>query len=421
MRSSSFGHATVACLCALSLVACGGGDPTRNPSGSPSGSGGTGGASDGAGGATGGTGGGFDNSGGTGGGTATGGGGTGGVSLPDGGTTIDPNDCGGGIVEPEVIEVEVEVEVTRPAPVAIYIMLDVSGSMVLLWPGAVQAITDFVGDPASEGLDVALGLFPPAIGLDQCAAASYDPPLVPMGRLPGHATNITGALPPIPIGAGTPISGALDGATQFCQNFTPADPADAGEECVVLFITDGQPADCDTVPANIVSIAQNGGVPVYTIALQGVTDLTLFNDIADATATDCDPAGPNSACDLTSGASFVDALNSIRDTIVEIETRIETEVQPLPCEWGLPEADANRGFDKNEVNVLLQSADGTSSETFARVASEDDCGDNAAAWYYDDLESPGRILACPGTCDVIEATTGGSVSIQLGCPTVVLE
>lgn len=352
---------------------------------------------------------------------------TGGVSLTGGvggeggaptetGGAVDPNQCGARSVQPEIIEVEVPVEVTRAAPIAINIMLDLSFSMVALWPGATQAITDFVNDPKSAGLDVALSVFPP-FGGDQCAAATYVP-TVPMGRLPAHAGNIAMGLPAFPAGLGTPIEGALRGATEFCKNFTPADPADAGEKCVVLFITDGEPSGCAIDAPTIISAAQAAGIPTYTIALQGVPDLTLLNGIADATGTDCDPASPNSACDLTMGDSFVDALALIRDTIVTVETVVEQQVKPLTCEWGLPEPDPQRGFDQEEVNVVLN---GSTPQTFAKVKGADACGDSTMAWHYDVEENPTRILACPETCKVIEAAEGASIDIQLGCPTIILE
>ena len=346
------------------------------------------------------------------GGAVAAGGATGSGGADATGGFVDPSVCGGKKVEPEVIEVEVSVEVTKTLPVAIYIMLDQSGSMVPLWPGAVQAITDFVNDPASSGLDVALSLFPPALGLDGCAAASYNPPMVPLGRLPGYAGTITGGLPPLPIGAGTPIEGALKGATEFCKNFSPADPADAGEQCVVLFITDGAPSGCAIDTPTIVGVSQAAQVPVYTIALQGVTDLNLLNMIADSTGTDCDPASAN-------GDSFIDALTLIRDTVVTVETHTETMVKPLTCEWGLPDPDPVQGFDKDEVNVVLSSPAG--DITFVKAADEASCGDSDNAWYYDDPDNPTRIAACPKTCEVIEAAQGASVDIQLGCPTMILK
>jgi len=356
----------------------------------------------------------------TGGGTGSTGGGTGGSDLGDGGG-FDPDLCGGERVEPEVIEVTMEVTTTRAEPMAIYIMLDQSGSMVPLWPGAVQAITDFVNDPASEGLDVALGLFPPAgFGLDNCSANTYDPPPVPLGRLPGHAAAITGGLPGGPIGIGTPIEGAIKGATQFCRNFTPADPADAGEECIVLFITDGAPSGCAEDTPTIVAAASSAGVPVYTIALNGVSDLNLLNMIASATGTDC--GGGQAACDLTGGGSFIDALTSIRDDVVSVETVTELQTLALTCEWGIPEpTDDTMPFDKELVNVIFRADPAQDGQTFANVPTMGDCGSNAAAWYYDDPDAPQRIHACPATCTALEAAEMGAVEIQLGCPIVLVE
>lgn len=333
--------------------------------------------------------------------------------------------CGATSVQAEQVIVEeqfeVEEEVTTVEPVAIYLMLDQSGSMVLLWPGVANSVTQFVQDPMSAGVDVAIQYFP-AFG--ECTGTGYDVPEVPMGRLSGHAVNITNSLAAHgPFGIGTPIEGALRGVTRYCQNFQQQNPS---EKCIAVFITDGAPSGCNEDHNAIVQIAtdaQAAGVTTYAVGLAG-SDFTLLNRISmEGGAEDCDP-GPQYACDVTAGGDqLVVALNRIREAVTTTVTRIETVTMtvetPLECEWELPAPDnAAQGFDQDQVNVQL-TAPGAADATLGKVASAADCV--ADAWHYDDATSPTRIIACPETCDMIQSTTGAAVDILLGCPTLVIE
>src|SRR5260221_10034713 len=100
--------------------------------------------------------------------------------------------CQGTVSKPEHIVVY--------SPIAIYIMQDRSGSMVTgfptgsaqSWGYATTAITQFVNDPASAGLYVGLGSFPPSSGVHDCTAGCNTPD-VPIASLPSNAANIANA------------------------------------------------------------------------------------------------------------------------------------------------------------------------------------------------------------------------------------
>ena len=228
---------------------------------------------------------------------------------------------------------------------------------------------------------------------------------------------------PLPTGIGTPIEGALRGATTYCDNFQQATP---DEQCIVVLVTDGSPSGCNEVHQDLVNIVGNAyaaGVVTYAVGLAG-SDFTLLDQIAtEGGAEDCD-ASARYACDVTAGADqLVVALNEIRAQVTETVTRIETTTMivetPLECEWELPAAkNEAQGFDKAQVNVQL-SAPSMVDVTLGNVVAEADCtGD---AWHYDDFDNPTRIIACPDTCNTIQNTTGAAVDILLGCPTLVIE
>lgn len=343
--------------------------------------------------------------------------------------------------------VEIPVEVTVAEPIALYIVLDRSGSMAFpsgagmpamwggaggwgtgptLWDLAVDAISGLVNDPASANIDIALEYFPPdGFGDAQCDGVDASMPAVTLGRLPAHAANITSSLGATgPNGSGTPIEAALRGGALFCQGFKASTP---DEECVVLLVTDGAPADCSEDFAALAQIAgdafTNDGTKTFAIGI-GEASFDLLDQVATAGGSDCDPAGARAACDATSG-QLQAALTTIRDTVVTTSTRTEIREEimetPLECEWSVPAPNPGEAFKADLVNVRFTQDEGVEPVTFGLVASPDACGSQAIAWHYDDPSAPSRLIACPETCNAIKAAPRGKIDILLGCPSIPLE
>ena len=256
--------------------------------------------------------------------------------------------CAAQAVQAETIErvVEVPVEEEVVVPSVFYVMLDSSGSMVndpftlaglvedildffglgqsppapTKWDYAIEGLTSFVNDPASDGLELGLGYFPD-VGL--CDGRGYDVPAVALGTLPGNAPALQFSLESRVPDGGTPLEGALRGATRFCAAFNAERP-DAS--CVAVLITDGAAEECDARTAeSLASIAQSAtaaGVLTFAAGMQGA-DFGVLDAIGQAGGGDCDPAAPGFACDLTADRdAFVRALNGIRDR-TRTQTRIE--------------------------------------------------------------------------------------------------
>jgi hypothetical protein len=328
--------------------------------------------------------------------------------------------CAGFDLAPETIEITEEIEITEVEPVALYLMVDQSGSMVgPNWVTAVNAITTFVNDPSSANLDVAIQFFPPIF--PDCNKQTYANPAVPLGRLPAHAPAIIGEVNNhAPFGIGTPIEAALGGAEMFCSNFKTLpnrDPAD--EDCIVVFITDGEPTECSADFNTISKLAadawQNSQVRTYAIGMDG-TNFTLLDQIATSGNTDCDPNGPAAACNATSGSAGLSAaLANIRDKVTKKVTKKKTVTTPLECEWGIPAPPPGETFDPAQVNVDLL-ANGQ-KQRLGQVASATDCATHSNGWYYDNPAAPTRIIACPDTCTAVKGTGVAGVSIALGCAT----
>jgi hypothetical protein len=366
----------------------------------------------------------------------------------DGGVVIEwpedepkPGECGASSFEAEKIvvqrEVQVESQVTVVKPVALYVLFDKSRSMgpnnseyagKELWDPAVAAMKAFVNDAKSKDIGIGIQYFPKSGG--SCGNGNgFKTPAVNVAPLPGNAASIAASLDAenpngtggaLPWG-GTPIEGALRGATEFCKQYQ-ADHAD--EQCVSVIVTDGKPeyasgcSENHTDLANIAKAAKTAGVTTFAVGLQGA-DFTLLDKIAqEGGAPDCDTNAATYACNVSSGPNKLsEALGKIRDTVVKTETRtvIETVVEEdtLPCEWAIPAQPEGKIFDPDKVNVRLTS-DGAET-TFVRVANRSACTSNA--WHFDNGEAPSRLVACPQACQNIESKQG-KIDLLLGCQTL---
>ena len=365
------------------------------------------------------------------------GGGWGGSGGASGGSMDFDDFCAGEKVDPEPVEIKVETrvpfEVLVPEPIAVYIMLDKSGSMndemPTKWDVAVKAINTFVNDPNSEFIDVALQYFPFPFG-ENCDGTLFAVPAVPMGPLPENAENISNSLANTSPGGYTPVEGALRGLTQFCIQYQ-ARVSD--KRCVGVLISDGRPTMCTENSGVLIDIAaysyDEHDVRTFTVGMQGDTDFDLLDQIALFGGTDCtsnpdgtaDPADGH-YCDVRpgSGMTLLQAFEAIREFVTDLEwrteyqTKISTKISA--CDWGIPNPPEGKTFDKNMVNVVFSSPEGDDL-TIPYLKSDNDCEEVSYAWYYDDEDNPTKLIACPRTCDFITSVEGAMIDIQFGCET----
>src|ERR1041385_6581054 len=268
---------------------------------------------------------------------------------------------------PETVIVYKDATVTdtiyESKPVALFIMVDRSGSMVTgfpppasadSWKNATTAITAFVQDPRTAGIDIGLGEFPAGQNntADCTGGTDCGNAVVPIAPLPGNANAMVQAMqsqaPSSPI-ALTPTECGLRGMINQCLTYKQN--STTGEQCVAILITDGTPTQCDTNQANLVQIVAQGhaaGITTYTLGLPGA-DANFLNQLAQA-------GGTTASIDVSGGSQqFIDALNNIRQTVaVTTSTQQTTQTtisSPLPCAWGIPQVPPPATFNKDKVNV----------------------------------------------------------------------
>jgi len=354
--------------------------------------------------------------------------------ISDAGANVRTHDssCGAVAEVPEQITVYKEASVTDTTftytPVALFIMQDRSGSMVTgfpppaspqSWQNSTDAITAFVNDPMSKGVDIGLGTFPAgAQNTADCQAGSdCGNPVVPIASLPGNAQNMISAMmaqkPNSPL-ALTPTECGLRGMINACLNFHMSSPT--GENCVAVLVTDGVPDQCDVNQTNLTQIIADGhakGIDTYTLGLPGA-DLNVLNQYAQA-------GGTGMAIDVTGGAqAFISALNSIRVKVAHTDkhTVVTSHViqTPLKCEWKIPpHQEGDPALDPQKVNLQYTPPNAPPLQ-FGHVAGVSACPATSNAWYFDDEKMPTQIFLCPNTCAAIETVMGARIDILLHCP-----
>jgi len=324
-------------------------------------------------------------------------------------------------------------------PVAVFIMQDRSGSMItgfpppasaMSWDNSTAAITAFVNDPASAGIDIGLGTFPAgAANTADCSAGSdCGNPVVPIAPLPGNASAMIQAMQkqrPTSGFALTPTECGLRGMVNECLTYQ----ATHGETCVGILVTDGTPTQCDTNENDLVRVIADGkakGVATYTLGLPGA-DLSVLNQYAVA-------GGTTAAIDVSAGAdAFINALQSIRKQVVVTESHTTTShvshpvttvvstpmviSKALDCQWKIPPPPAGQTLDPSKVNLQMTNAAGVATR-YGHVASVADCARAVDGWYYDNPSNPTQVLVCPNTCETLKAAVGARVDLLFGCATV---
>lgn len=174
------------------------------------------------------------------------------------------------------------------------------------WDLVVLDLKQFVRDPRSNGITVALKYF----GTD-CDPNTYATPDVPFGTLPEQASAIESSLDSTSANALTATRPALEGALQFVQ--ARAKQPDYKARTVIALITDGNPSlfECsDNTFASVSRVAATGStaappVPTYAIAVASGVNL---DEIAQAGGT-----GQTIQADLAQPGALSRALSDLRD------------------------------------------------------------------------------------------------------------
>ncbi|NUQ75481.1 MAG: VWA domain-containing protein [Polyangiaceae bacterium] len=293
--------------------------------------------------------------------------------------------------------------------VNMFVAVDKSGSMQWNgWTEAMNALKTFFQSADSAGLGVALRFWPDNAPVNGCSSPSCSTnacasPLVPLGTLTSSAapadaqeqalvTAINGKSP----NGGTPMYPALAGATQWATNYQNANP---NEKTVVVFVTDGEPTECNTNINQIAALASNAfnsaGVLTYAIGIEGA-DVAAVNKIAASGQTGqafLVQKGQNNSQVET---QLLAALNAIKGESVSCDLILQSS--------GI--------LNPDDVSVIYTP--GAGQPTFLpEVSGAQACG---GGWYFDDPNNPTKITLCQSTCNAAKSDIGAKIEVSIGCP-----
>ena len=302
-------------------------------------------------------------------------------------------------------------------PVDLYLLVDVSTSMLnpiaggtqTKWQVANDALLAFLRDPMSAGLNIAMSFFP--LGAS-CDLAEYSRPAVPFTELPAGITPLSTALAGAKLAPGTPTGVAVNGALAQIRARLAAQPTHKG---ILLLVTDGEPTAC--TPLFIPEIAMPIGaafgmspsIQTYVIAVLTAAELARARDTVHVLAM----AGGTTAFVLDSNIDLprrlAEALSTVRSVAVACEYTI-------PPPRGMP-------LDFAKVNVRFKKTTGMEDIPYVQSAAR--CDPVRGGWYYDKDPATGatptRVIVCDNTCRAFKADPNARVDLVFGCKTVVID
>lgn len=98
-----------------------------------------------------------------------------------------------------------------------------------------------------------------------------------------------------------------------------------------------------------------------------------------------------------------------------------TRSSRIDCTIPLPSPPDDMLLDPNRVNVVIRSADGTTS-TVGRVPDAAAC-DARGGWHYDASTPPTQLILCPATCEAARealSAPGTGIEVLFGCDSVLI-
>jgi hypothetical protein len=89
----------------------------------------------------------------------------------------------------------------------------------------------------------------------------------------------------------------------------------------------------------------------------------------------------------------------------------------LDCEWAIPAPPMGQTLQVGLVNVQYTPSTTGVAETVLHRDDASACATNEG-WHYDDNTAPTKVLACPATCDRLQADATAKIDVLFGCETL---
>ena len=284
-------------------------------------------------------------------------------------------------------------------PGRLLILQDFSSSMTYgdRWDEARAALLTVLADPAYASIEFGFDLFPDS---GFCGVGTLQ---LPCG--PGTVDEILELLPTIePAGSdsGTPLYCALE---NLLHPEYAAGLLGTGETTYVLLVSDGEPScstyECDGSYTSVTT-GMVGDLAADLAELGVLTYVIGFGYEGDPAFLEAIAAGGGTGAaviDVSDYAAFAAALAEVVGAVVS-------------CTYDIGEPDPDA--DPEDVNLFFQSGDGE-----AVVPYDEGCAEGTG-WTWAD-EAHTQITFCAAACDQLKSGTVDGVTVEWGCPTVVIE
>jgi hypothetical protein len=246
-----------------------------------------------------------------------------------------------------------------------------------------------------------------------CDVAQYTAPASAIATLPGAASGLMASIDAKMPGGDTPTGPALKGAIEQARSWATLHP---DHRVVTVLATDGLPTECTPDTINAVAALATAGVNNTPSINTFVIGVFGPDDVANGAPGNLDRIA------LQGGTQKAFIVDTQKDVTTQFQAALDTiRGARLACEFQIPEPTTGGTLNYGQVNVALSN--GTQKSVVYYVKSAADCDPGSGGWYYDvepSAGTPGRIIACPASCDAFQAApSGASVGIALGCDTVV--
>jgi hypothetical protein len=297
-----------------------------------------------------------------------------------------------------------------PLPVDIFILQDRSMSMLMpaqptsptsKWDAVKMALTSFLQSPSAGGLGVGLGFFPPVNG-GACNAATYAAPAVGIAALPAVAVPILGALTAAVPAGSTPTRPALDGVVQYAHTWEMMN----NRRVAIALATDGEPNQCQsTIQAVSASAAAAAATGIFTFVIGVGPSLQNLDAIAMAGGTKT--------------AFLVETAST--DQLIAAFKSIQMQAAKLACSFAIPPSPSGQMLDPTRVNVRFTATGNPAMATdLGNVASRAQCGAQGG-WFFDNPAMPTSVSLCDASCQMVNTSPEGVISLVFGCKTTTIQ
>jgi hypothetical protein len=272
----------------------------------------------------------------------------------------------------------------------LHLVVDESASMVFpndLWSPLGNALGRFFASDQAARMQLGIEFFQGA-----CDPAAYATPSLPIAPAAGQQPALGAAMQARTHGPGAATALALSGALDQARQWSMSNQGYAA----VMLISGSEPTAClgsTTTAAGVASSALTTmpAVPTYVVALRGLPSLDRIAQ-----------AGGTGQARVVSDPTAEQAL---------LET-MQVAASQAGCQYGLPAAATSYLPDR----INLELTQGGTTTIVPHVASAQDCDPALGGWYFDDPQSPKRVVACDASCKRV--AQGGDLDLVFGCASV---